>query len=235
APEDWAGTRSSSIFRGGRHYSGWVAGGLGAPLLRRWRRREFPAPVHPEPLLGVAKHQDLQHRVVGAGVAPDFLADFVAFDQRERLFEAQHVRAVGLPPAGRRHDRRARRERHDREALERSRRFTEELDRDAVGRRRVLIEWEDDDVARFEALENRVERPALAQDAEAALAETPVDQRVEPARPDRAADEMEAAAHMGKMAQARDRRDVEIAEVAGTAPRAFYTRAPAPPQLDTVH
>ena len=41
-----------------------------------------------------------------------------------------------------------RRERDDREALERPRGLAEELDFDTVGRRRVLIEREDDHIAR---------------------------------------------------------------------------------------
>ena len=50
----------------------------------------------------------------------------------DRRLEAQHVAAVGLAPAGRRHHRRAGGKRDDREALERPRRRAEEVDGDAV-------------------------------------------------------------------------------------------------------
>src|SRR5947209_710201 len=47
----------------------------------------LPAAVHPIPLLGVAQHEPLQYRIVGAGVAADRLGRIVALDGGDRLLE----------------------------------------------------------------------------------------------------------------------------------------------------
>src|SRR5690242_11974236 len=186
--------------------------------------RYLPAPVHPVPLLRVAQYQNLEHRVVGASVAPDFLVDIVAFDQRQRFLEAEYVRAVGFAPARGRHDRGAGGQRHDRQALERAGRMAEEVDRYAFRRRCVLVERKHDQVAGLEPREDRVERASLAQDTEPSVAETPGHQRVEPAWPDGAADEMKAATHLRKVAQPGDGCDLEIAEVPGKDQHALAAR-----------
>jgi hypothetical protein len=68
--------------------------------------------------------------------------------------------------------------------------MAEEVDFDAVGVTRVLVEREDDHVAGGEGGEDRVERAALRQHAETRLVEPSRDERVEPSL-DRAAHEME--------------------------------------------
>ena len=139
----------------------------------------------------------------------------VGGDDRQRRLEAQHVRTVGLAPRRRRKHRRAGRERDDREALERARRVAEELDVDAVGPARMLVEREHDRVAVLQQLEHAVERAALADRAEARAAHPPVDERIEPRRLDRAADEVDAVAHFGKLREPRHGAHLEVAEVAG--------------------
>ena len=79
----------------------------------------------------------------------------------------------------------------------------------------MLIERKDDHVAGGKCRENRVERAALRQHAEPGLVEAARDERVEPFRLDRAAHEMKAPAHFRIVADAGDRRDLPIAEVAG--------------------
>ena len=91
----------------------------------------------------------------------------------------------------------------------------EEFDLDAVRRRGVLVEREDDDVAGGEEVEDPVERSALADHAEAGLVEPARDERIEPARLERAADEVELAAKRRIFREPGDRRHFPVAEMAG--------------------
>ncbi len=125
-------------------------------------RYGLPAPVHPIPLLRMAQHQSLERHVVRARIDRDRFTRVGRLDRRHRRFEAQHMATVGLAPARRGHDRRARGERNDREALERPRRLIEEAGLDAVRRARMLVERKDDHVAALQHREHRVERSALA-------------------------------------------------------------------------
>ena len=97
----------------------------------------------------------------------------------------------------------------------------EEVDLDAVGRVRVLVEREDDHVARGQQVEDSVERAPLADDAEARLVEAPRDERIEPGWLDRAADEMEPAAEVRIVGEAGDRRHFPVAEMTGEHEHAF--------------
>src|SRR5438552_8141662 len=159
------------------------------------------------------QHQPLERRIERARRRADRFLDIFVVDGRNRLFEAQHVPVVRLPPAGGGQHGRAGRERDDSQTLERTRRMAEELDVDAVGAMRVLIEWEHDDVAGFEAFDDPVKRAALAHDAEARPIESLRHELIEPARLDRPPDKMEAAVHLRIILDARDGRDLPIAEV----------------------
>src|SRR4030095_4769606 len=142
----------------------------------------LPAPVHPVPLLRARENEPLEGFVVGTRVRADRVVRVVALDRCERVFEAQHVMAVGFAPArGRQHGRTGR-ERNDREALERPRRMSEEVDLDAVRRARVLVERKDNHVAGRQRGEDRIERTALWQHAEARLVEAAGDEGIEPLR-----------------------------------------------------
>src|SRR4051812_24273426 len=99
--------------------------------------------------------------------------------------------------------------------------MTEQLDVDAVGTMRVLVERKYDDVTGFESLDDVVERAALAHDAEAGAIEAARHERVQPARLDRPPHEMKPAVHLGIILYAGDRRDLPIAEVAGQDQDAF--------------
>ncbi|MCJ7720306.1 MAG: hypothetical protein MUO36_02440, partial [Candidatus Hadarchaeum sp.] len=83
--------------------------------------------------------------------------------------------------------------------------LSEEIDLDAVGRVRVLVEREHDHVAGGQQVEDPVERAPLADDAEARLVEAARDERIEPGRLDRATDEMEPAAEVRIVGEAGDR------------------------------
>src|SRR5437773_7772062 len=117
--------------------------------------------MYPIPLFGMPQDQPLERRIERAGCRPDRFVGILVVDGRNRLFEAQHVAAIRLAPTGGGQHGRTGRERDDRETLERARRMTEELDVDAVGAMRVLIEWKDNHVAGFEAIDDPVERAAL--------------------------------------------------------------------------
>src|SRR5690349_1253554 len=179
----------------------------------RATNRALPAPVHPVPLLRVAQDQALQRGIVRPRVAADFLAGIGARLGRERLLEAQHVRSVGLAPARRRKHLRLRCEGDERETLERPGGMAEEIDLDAVPRRSVLVEREDDRVACREPIEYGFERASPGQQAEARLPRAPVHEAIEPARLDRPAHEMDAATHLRKLTQARDGGDFPVAEM----------------------
>src|SRR5439155_105557 len=181
----------------------------------------LPPAMDPIPLLGMPQHQPLERSVERARRRVDRFVGVLVVDGRNRLFEAQHVPAVRLAPAGGGQHRRAGCERDDRETLERARRMTEELDVDAVGAMRVLIEWKHDDVAGFEAFDDPVERASLAHDAEAGAIETPIHELIEPARLDRPAHEMEAAVDFRIVLNAGDGRDLPVAEVTGEDQHAF--------------
>jgi hypothetical protein len=79
----------------------------------------------------------------------------------------------------------------------------------------VLVEGKDDHIARGEAVEDPVERPALADHAESSLVESPRDEGIEPARLEGAPDEMELAAKLRIFREPGDRRHFPVAEVAG--------------------
>ena len=93
--------------------------------------------------------------------------------------------------------------------------MAEELDVDAVGTMRVLIERKHDDVARFQSTDDAIERAALAHDPEAGAIEAPRHERVEPARLYRASHEMKATVNLGIILDPGDSGDLPIAEVAG--------------------
>src|SRR5438270_12466636 len=114
----------------------WPSGGL-----------DFPAPVHPNPLLGMAQQHALERGVVGAGVAPNGLGGVFAFDERQRILEAEHVRSVRLTPTGRRNDRRARAQCNYRQALERPGWTTQKIHDDAIFVAGVLVHDEADNCA----------------------------------------------------------------------------------------
>src|SRR5206468_3673686 len=95
------------------------------------------------------------------------------------------------------------------------RRMAEEFDVDAIGTMSVLIERKHDHVARFESLDDSIERAALAHDAKSGAIEPPCDKRVEPARLDRPPHEMEAAVHFRIALDPCDRGDFPVAEVSG--------------------
>jgi hypothetical protein len=142
---------------------------------------------------------------------------------RQRILEAQHVSAVRLAPTRRRQNGRPGGERDDREALERAGRLAEELDVDAVRPVRVLVEWKDDHVTRFEKPDDPVERAALADDAEAGFVEAARHQVVEPARLDRPAHEMETPVDLRIALNAGNRRNLPVAEMTGEDQHAFAT------------
>src|SRR6185437_4579294 len=72
-----------------------------------------------------------------------------------------------------------------------------------------------DDVAALQQRHDAVERSALGDDAESRAVEPSCNERVEPARLDRPADEMEAATHFGVILDPSDRRHLPVAEVPG--------------------
>src|SRR5438046_1399796 len=108
----------------------------------------------------MAQEHALDGGVVGPGIEPDGLGDILALDQRERLFKAEHMSAVRLAPAGRGYDRGFRGKREQREALEGAGRLPEEIDGNPVLRTGVLIEYEDDDGAGREQVQDGVKRAA---------------------------------------------------------------------------
>ncbi len=110
----------------------------------------------------------------------------------------------------------------------------EEFDFDAIRGPRMLVEREDDHVAGRERFENRVERAALRQHAEAGLVEAAGDECVEPPGLDRAADEMEAAANFRIVADAGDRRHLPVAEVARQDEHALAHRDRGDEALDVL-
>src|SRR5690349_6951075 len=91
----------------------------------------------------------------------------------------------------------------------------EEFDVNAVSAARVLIERKHDDVAALEQRDDRVERAALRDDTETGTIETLRDERVEPTRLDRPANEMEAAANFRVVLDAGDGRNFPVAEMPG--------------------
>ena len=143
--------------------------------------------------------------VVGARVAGGSPRSCSRLDRRQRRLEAQHVAAVGLAPARRRQHRRAGRQRDDREALEGPRRRgrrSRPRCRRAAG---VLVERKHD--RRRRAPGARASRRASrAWEARRSprLLEAARDQAVEPLGLDRAAHEVEPAAHLREAGDAGD-------------------------------
>src|SRR5262244_2462464 len=162
----------------------------------------FPAAMHPPPLLRMPQNQALQRLVVRLSVAANLLIVVLAYDGRQRLFEAQHVPAAALPPRGGGNHGRAGRARNEREATERTRRMTEELDRDAVAAGSMLIEGEQNDVAGSQPLHEQIERALFRQRAKAQAQRPLVDKSFQPARLERTAHEMKVPMRLGKLRNA---------------------------------
>ena len=143
--------------------------------------------------------------------------------------------AIGFTPACRRQHRRTGRQRDNGEALERPRTMPEKLNLDSIGRTRVLVERKDDHIAGREPLENGVERPTLGHDAEARAPKSSRDQCVQPLRLDGAANKVNAAMHLRKAGEARDRRHLEAAEVPRQNQHTLASIERACKRLDALH
>ena len=177
--------------------------------------------MDPIPLLGMAENHPFERRVERARRGADRLVRVLVLDERQRLFESQHMSSIRLAPARSGQDRRAGGQGDDRKALERACGVTEEFDVDAIGTMRVLVERKHDDVARFEPRDDPIERAALAHHAETCAIEPPRHQLIEPPRLDRSAHEMEAAVNLGIVLNSRDGRDFPIAEMSCEDQNAF--------------
>src|ERR1700675_2698116 len=122
--------------------------------------------MHPPPLLRVAQYEALEHGVVSACVAADFLVVVFALDRRQSILEAEHVMPIGFAPGRRRHHGSAGGARDDREAAKRAGWMAEEFDLDAVAPRGVLIEREQDEIAGFQPIDEQIERTLLGKGTE---------------------------------------------------------------------
>jgi hypothetical protein len=58
------------------------------------RSTDLPAPVHPDPLLRMAKQYRFESRVVAPAVLPNGFAGVFALDEWRRFLETQYVRDV---------------------------------------------------------------------------------------------------------------------------------------------
>src|SRR5450631_2972813 len=99
--------------------------------------------------------------------------------------------------------------------------MSEKFTLDPIGRARVLVERKNDDVASGETLENGIQRAALRQYAETSPSKTPRHEGIQPSRLDGATHKMKPIAHMRVIAENRDGRHLEIAEVARQHQGAF--------------
>ena len=88
--------------------------------------------MHPDPLLRMSQEHALEGCVVGARVAANRLARILALVERQRLFEADHVRPVGFARTRGRDDRRAGFECQQGEALKGTGGLAEKIHRDPL-------------------------------------------------------------------------------------------------------